>query len=168
MNPQFLIRQADMADWPRLWPILQATFASGDTYPFLPDSTESEILQAWMKAPRATYLASSNDGTILGTYYIKPNQVGLGAHVSNCGYVVSPQARHRGVATALCEHSQQEAIRMGFRAMQFNLVVSTNERAFRLWQHLGFEVVGRLPGAFHHLQLGDIDAFVLYKRLNAI
>jgi ribosomal protein S18 acetylase RimI-like enzyme len=165
MSSSFVIRQASMADWPQLWPILQTTFASGDTYPFLPDSPEDEILQAWMKAPRATYVAESADGTILGTYYIKPNQVGLGAHVCNCGYVVSPKARHRGVATALCEHSQQEAVRMGFRAMQFNLVVSTNERAFRLWQHLGFETVGRLPGAFNHLQLGEVDAYVLYKRL---
>lgn len=168
MSSSFVIRQASMADWPQLWPILQTTFASGDTYPFLPDSPEDEILQAWMKAPRATYVAESADGTILGTYYIKPNQVGLGAHVSNCGYVVSPKARHRGVATALCEHSQQEAVRMGFRAMQFNLVVSTNERAVRLWQHLGFETVGRLPGAFNHLQLGEVDAYVLYKRLKPI
>ena len=165
MTSSFVIRLATPSDWPKLWPILKTTFASGDTYPFLPSSTEQEIQQAWMLNPKATYVAVNTQGDLLGTYYIKPNQVGLGAHVSNCGYVVSPLARHMGVATSLCVHSQEEAIRMGFRAMQFNLVVSTNERAFRLWQHLGFEVVGRLPGAFHHLELGDVDAFVLYKRL---
>ncbi len=152
-------------DWPELWPILQFTFATGDTYPFAPDSSESDIYKAWIETPTATYVACTDDGALLGTFYIKPNQTGLGSHVCNCGYVVAPSASGRGVATRMCEHSQTEAMRLGFRAMQFNLVVSTNERAVRLWKHLGFTQVGVLPGAFNHARLGYVDALVLYKQL---
>jgi ribosomal protein S18 acetylase RimI-like enzyme len=102
---------------------------------------------------------------VIGTYFIKANQPGLGSHVCNCGYVVAPAAQGRGIAAALCEHSQREAVAMGFRAMQFNLVVSTNERAVRLWQRLGFTVVGTLPKAFHHMKLGYVGALVMYKEL---
>ena len=110
-------------------------------------------------------VAVDDDGAILGTYYLKPNHEGGGAHVCNCGYMVAEQARGRGVASQLCEHSQAEARRRGFRAMQFNFVVSTNERAVRLWQSLGFQVVGRLPGAFRHPALGFVDALVMFRGL---
>jgi ribosomal protein S18 acetylase RimI-like enzyme len=104
---------------------------------------------------------------VIGTYKLKPNQPGLGNHVCNCGYVVSPHARGRGIASALCEHSQTEAQTMGYLAMQFNLVVSSNEVAVRLWQKLGFRIIGTLPGAFRHSQLGFVDAYVMYKHLAA-
>lgn len=159
------IRRFEDADWPVVWPILRATFAAGDTYAFAPQSTEAEIRRAWIDAPAATYVACAQDGRLLGTYYIKANQAGLGAHVSNCGYVVASDAQGRGVATAMCEHSQKEALSLGFRAMQFNLVVSTNERAIRLWQKLGYSVIGTLPGAFRHQRLGYVDALVMYKQL---
>lgn len=145
--------------------MLQATFATGDTYAFAPDSSESDIYRAWIELPQATYVAAAGDGAILGTYYLKPNQVGLGNHVCNCGYVVAAAAQGQGIARAMCEHSQTEAIAQGFRAMQFNLVVSTNERAVRLWQGLGFQIVGMLPGAFRHVRLGYVDAFVMFKQL---
>jgi ribosomal protein S18 acetylase RimI-like enzyme len=153
------------SDWPTVWPLLHNTFASGDTYAFAPDSSEADIHKAWIELPLATLVACSKAGEVLGTYYLKANQTGLGAHVSNCGYVVAPQVQGRGIASTLCEHSQQEAVARGFRAMQFNLVVSTNERAVRLWQKLGFAVVGRLPGAFRHQRLGYVDALVMYKQL---
>ena len=102
---------------------------------------------------------------MLGTYYIKPNQPGLGSHVCNCGYVVAADAQGHGIATAMCEHSQHEARAMGFRAMQFNLVVSTNTRAIRLWQRLGYDVVATLPAAFRHARFGYVDALVMYKTL---
>jgi ribosomal protein S18 acetylase RimI-like enzyme len=159
------IRPFRETDWPVIWPILRATFASGDTYAFAPDSSEAEIRRAWVELPAATFVAEAEDGAILGTYYIKPNQPGLGAHVCNCGYVVAPAAQGRGVATAMCEHSQAEARARGFRAMQFNLVVATNERAVRLWQRLGFAIAGTLPGAFNHRRLGFVDAHVMYKEL---
>jgi ribosomal protein S18 acetylase RimI-like enzyme len=152
-------------DWPRLWPILRSTFAAGDTYAFAPESTEDEIFDVWIRAPLATYVATADDGTIVGTYKLQANQPGLGAHVCNCGYVVAPEARGHGIATLMCEHSQSEARRRGFRAMQYNLVVSANVVAVRLWQKLGFQIVGTLPGAFHHRELGYVDAHVMYKQL---
>jgi ribosomal protein S18 acetylase RimI-like enzyme len=145
--------------------MLQATFAAGDTYAFAPDTSETEIFKAWVQAPLATYVACADDGSIAGTYFLKPNQPGLGSHVANCGYVVAPAARGQGLASAMCVHSQQEALAQGFRAMQFNLVVSTNETAVRLWRKLGFRIVGTLPAAFRHAQRGYVDAFVMFKEL---
>jgi ribosomal protein S18 acetylase RimI-like enzyme len=159
------IRRYDEADWPFVWPLLHKTFLAGDTYAFSPDSIEADIYKAWVELPAATFVACSDTGVVLGTYYIKPNQPGLGAHVSNCGYVVAPEAAGQGIASAMCKHSQVEAVAMGYTAMQFNLVAATNERAVRLWQRLGFSVVGTLPGAFQHQQLGFVDAFVMYKKL---
>jgi ribosomal protein S18 acetylase RimI-like enzyme len=159
------IREYQVSDWPATWAILHATFLAGDTYTFPPESTEEEIRRAWVEVPAKTFVACDSDGRILGTYFIKPNQPGLGAHVCNCGYVVAPRARGCGIASLMCEHSQAVAITMGFRAMQFNFVVSSNVRAIRLWEKLGFSVVGRLPGAFHHRELGYIDAMVMFKAL---
>lgn len=153
------------ADWPAVWSILRATNATGDTFGYAPDSTEAEIRKQWVEIPAATYVAAEDDAGIMGTYFIKANQPGLGSHVCNCGYAVAAAARGRGIATAMCEHSQAVAIEMGFRAMQFNLVVSTNERAVRLWQRLGFAIAGTLAGAFRHATLGYVDAYVMYKVL---
>ena len=160
-----LIRRHEAGDWPAVWALLHQTFRDGDTYAFAPDSSEAEIRRVWTELPLATYVACSHDGTLLGTYYLKPNQPGLGSHVCNCGYVVARAAQGQGVATAMCEHSQDEARKLGFRAMQFNLVVATNARAVRLWQRLGFAIVGTLPKAFRHVRLGEVDAHVMYKRL---
>ena len=159
------IRSYVASDWPAVWSILHATIRAGETYTFAPESTEPEIHRAWVEIPTATFVACDLDGGVLGTYFIKPNQPGLGAHVCNCGYVVSSNANGRGIASLMCEHSQREAIVMGFRAMQFNFVVSTNERAVRLWQKLGFSVVGRLPEAFEHPRFGYVDALVMFKQL---
>lgn len=159
------IQEYDERDWADLWPVLRETFEKGDTYAFAPDLSESEARRVWIEAPAATFVARDPAGTLLGTYYIKPNQPELGAHVCNCGYVTAREARGRGVASRLCEHSQSVAVEMGFRAMQFNLVVATNEGAVRLWRKLGFAIVGRLPGAFRHSELGYVDALVMYKTL---
>lgn len=117
-----------------------------------------------MQLPRKTFVAEE-EGKLLGTYYIKTNQQGPGSHVCNCGYMVSSAARGIGIATAMCQHSQVVALELGYHAMQFNFVASTNEGAVRLWQKLGFEIVGRLPGAFKHPNLGNVDALVMYKWL---
>ena len=161
------IRHFRDEDWGQVWPLLRATFASGDTYAFAPDSSEDDVFKAWIQAPLATFVACADDGSLAGTYFLKANQPGLGSHVANCGYVVAPQARGQGVASAMCQHSQQEALARNFRAMQFNLVVSTNDTAVRLWRKLGFEIVGTLPGAFRHARLGYVDAFIMYKALVA-
>ena len=159
------IREYRASDWPQVWPMLEETFRAGDTYTFSPHTTEDEARHLWLEVPARTFVASDPDGVILGTYFIKANQPSLGAHVCNCGYIVTPRAQGGGIAARMCEHSQAEALRMGFRAMQFNFVVATNTRAIRLWERLGFAVVGRLPGAFQHRELGFVDALVMFKQL---
>lgn len=165
MATMFSIRPFQSPDWPSLWPILQSVFATGDTYAFSPTSTEAEIHNTWVTLPQATFVATTAAGTVIGTYILKPNQPGLGSHVCNCGYVVAESARGHGVAAALCEHSQAQARALGYRSMQFNLVVSTNVVAVRLWQKLGFSIVGTLPGAFKHSRMGYVDAYVMHKSL---
>lgn len=160
-----LIREFRDSDWPEVWELLREIFAAGDTYSFSPASPEADIRKIWIDSPAATFVARDADGALLGTYFIRANQPGLGDHVCNCGYVVSPRATGRGIATAMCEHSQTWARGYGFRAMQFNFVVSTNERAVCLWERLGFQIVGRLPGAFRHRTLGYVDALVMFKTL---
>jgi ribosomal protein S18 acetylase RimI-like enzyme len=152
-------------DWPEVWKLLQPVFQSGETFAFSPDISEDVARDAWLTAPRATYVARNGNDVIVGTYFIRPNQPGLGSHVCNCGYVVSETSRGQGVASLMCEHSQAEARRLGFLAMQFNLVVSTNDGAVRLWEKLGFQTVGRLPDAFRHRTRGFVDAFVMFKSL---
>jgi ribosomal protein S18 acetylase RimI-like enzyme len=159
------IREYRASDWPGVWAILRDMIRAGETYTFSPQSTEEEIRKAWIEVPARAYVACDTDDRILGTYFIKANQPGLGSHVCNCGYVVSAEAQGQGVAARMCEHSQAEAIAMGFRAMQFNFVVATNTRAIALWERLGFSVVGRLPGVFNHQKLGYVDALVMFKRL---
>jgi ribosomal protein S18 acetylase RimI-like enzyme len=159
------IRRYQPDDWNVLWPLLQTTFASGDTYSFAPDSSEEEIRKVWTELPLATYVACADDGKVVGTYFLKANQPGLGSHVSNCGYVVAADARGQGIASMMCEHSQTQALLSGFRAMQFNFVVSTNEGAVRLWKKLGYSIAGTLPGAFRHKLLGYVDAHVMFKQL---
>jgi ribosomal protein S18 acetylase RimI-like enzyme len=159
------IRPFEASDWPSLWPILHAIFSKGDTYTYPPGSSEDEIFAAWTKIPGATFVACDESGQILGSYFIKPNQPGNASHVCNCGYVVSEIARGKGVASLMCEHSQSTAVNLGFLAMQFNFVVSTNSGAVRLWQKLGYDIVGTLPRAFRHPRAGLVDAFVMYKWL---
>ena len=160
------LRLISEKDWDSVWEIMAPVFRAGETYAFSPDITESEAHTIWVETPTATYVAVDDDDTILGTYYIKPNQPALGSHVCNCGYIVAKEARGKGVASIMCEHSQQEAVSRGFRSMQYNLVVCTNERAIRLWKTHGFEVIGRLPAAFQHQKLGLVDALLMYKRLS--
>jgi ribosomal protein S18 acetylase RimI-like enzyme len=145
--------------------LLHGTFNAGDTYAYAPESTEAEIHKVWIETPTATYVAAADDGSLLGTYKLQTNQPGLGSHVSNCGYVVAPSARGQGIASSMCEHSQAEAVRRGFKAMQFNLVVATNAVAVGLWKKHGFSIVGTLPGAFQHKVLGYVDAYVMFKTL---
>jgi len=158
------IREAKESDFDRIWPIFSEIAATGETYGYRRDTTKEEAFHLWMEYPRKTYVAEE-DGEILGTYYLKTNHEGPGAHVCNCGYMVSPAARGKGLATLMCEHSQQEALNLGYKAMQYNFVASSNEGAVRLWHRLGFETVGTLPRAFDHPVKGLVDALVMYKWL---
>lgn len=159
------IRQMTDADWPEVWAMMQPVIRAGETYPYARDMTAAGAHKMWLDIPEASYVAADELGKLLGTYYIKPNQPTLGAHVANCGYIVAENARGRGVASRMCEHSQAEALRLGYRAMQYNLVVKTNEASVYLWKKMGFTIVGTLPGAFHHPAHGYVDAFILYKEL---
>lgn len=158
------IRKADSGDADAIAGIIMPTIRDGTTYALNQGMSEAEALAYWTGADKTTFVAEE-DGTIVGTYYIRTNQSGGGAHVCNCGYMTSAAANGRGIARRMCEHSLQHARSLGYRAMQFNFVVSTNERAVRLWQSLGFEIVGRLPGAFKHPAHGYVDALVMYQPL---
>ncbi|GGB54931.1 N-acetyltransferase [Oceanisphaera marina] len=158
------IREATEADWDSIWPIFHEIVLAGETYAYETNTTKEQAENIWLGAPRKTFVFEE-DGNILGTYYLKTNQSGPGSHVCNCGYMVSSLARGKGLATTMCEHSQKVAVELGYKAMQFNFVASSNEGAVRLWSKLGFDTVGRLPNAFNHPNLGYVDALVMFKWL---
>lgn len=158
------IRPMTAEDFERFWPTFQAVIQAQETYAYDPDLTPEQAVHLWQEYPLHTLIAEE-DGVLLGSYYLKANAAGPGSHVCNCGYMVTPAARGRGVARLMCEHSQRLALDSGFSAMQFNSVVATNEVAVALWQKLGFEVVGRLPRAYRHAKLGVVDCLVMYKWL---
>ncbi len=158
------IRGATNKDWDQIWNIFNEIVSIGDTYAYAPDTPKNDALKIWIQDPRNTFIIEEND-KILGTYYIKTNQAGPGSHVCNCGYMVTLEARGKGLATTMCKHSQKIAIDLGYKAMQFNFVASTNEGAIRLWNKLGFDIVGCLPKAFNHPGKGLVDALVMYKWL---
>lgn len=147
-----------------MWAIIKPVIPAGETYTLDRDMTEQEALAYWCGSDKETFVAEG-DGEILGTYYMRPNQAGGGKHVCNCGYMTAVQATGRGIARQMCLHSLEQAKARGYRAMQFNFVVSTNERAVRLWEALGFAVVGRLPLAFYHPIHGYVDALVMFQPL---
>ncbi len=157
-----LIRPCEPADRAALWRILEPTIRQGETYALDPDWSEADALAYWTGADRETFVVQA-DGRLLGTYYLRANQAGGGAHVANCGYMTAAGCEGRGVARAMCAHSLERARVRGYSAMQFNFVVSSNERALRLWLSFGFSVVGRLPRAFRHPRLGLIDVLVMSK-----
>ena len=158
------IREATDKDFDEIWPIFHEIVSAGETYAYPRDTTKEQAINIWLKTPRKTYIFEEN-GNILGTYYLKTNQAGPGSHVCNCGYMVSSKARGRGLATSMCEHSKEAAKELGYKAIQFNFVASSNQGAVRLWTKLGFETVGRLPKAFNHPAKGYVDALVMYKWL---
>ena len=159
-----LIRPATDRDKNAIWAIIEPIIRAGETYTLPRDMDKASALAYWFSADREVFAAGEN-GEIVGTYFLQPNQQGGGGHVANCGYMTAATATGRGVGRAMCEHSLDRARERGFRAMQFNFVISTNERAVRLWQSFGFEIVGRLPGAFHHPTHGYVDAYIMYRSL---
>ena len=158
------IRPATDADDDAIWAILEPTFRAGETYPIPRDISRVDALAYWQAPSHAVFVAVEN-GTVVGTYYLRANNRGGGAHVANCGYMTAPAATGRGVARTMCAHSLDEARRRGFKAMQFNFVIASNARAVRLWQSCGFAIVGTLPEAFDHPRLGLVDAYVMYRAL---
>ena len=159
------IRPFEPADWSAVRALLEPVFRAGETFPHDPAISEAEAQQAWVEHSQAVMVAVDPAGDVVGTYYLRPVSLALGTHVANAGYVVAKHRRRQGIGSRLCQHSLQAARRLGFRAMQFNLVVSTNTAGLRCWQRNGFEVVGTLAGAFCHRQLGYVDALVMFQGL---
>lgn len=159
-----LIQPALEEDFPAIWEIFRLIIASGDTVSFPPETTYEQAKEDWMSKKIHTYKAIS-DGVIVGTYILKANFPGLGSHVANAGYMVHPQWQGKGIGSQMVQHSLDEAKRLGFKAMQFNLVVATNTRAVKLYERFGFKIVGTLPKVFNHLQLGYVDAYVMHRFL---
>lgn len=158
------VRPAEDADRTIIWRILEPAFRAGETYPVPRDIGQDEALAYWFTPGHEVFVAEAQDG-IVGTYYLRANNRGGGGHVANCGYIVAQDAMGRGVARTMCAHSLERARERGFRAMQFNFVISTNSRAVMLWQRCGFEICGMLPNAFDHPVHGMVDALVMYQRL---
>jgi L-amino acid N-acyltransferase YncA len=160
------IRPATKADDNAIWEMFHEIISAGDVFAFDPKMSRDEGLTFWCGRGKHTYVAEQ-DGRVLGSYYLTRNQGGGGAHVANAGYMVSSSARGQHLGRTMCEHSLGEARRLGFRAMQFNFVVSTNESAIHLWREFGFKIVGTLPGAFRHPEKGDVDVYVMFRSLTS-
>ena len=156
------IRDATDADLDAIWEIFREVIVSGETYPLDPNTSRLDALAYWYQREAHVYVAE-NDGEIVGSYTLHANQSGGGEHVANAGFIVAASGRGQGIGRAMGEHCLKEARRLGFRAMQFNFVISTNESAVKLWQDLGMKIVGTLPGAFRHPKHGCVDVYVMYQ-----
>jgi ribosomal protein S18 acetylase RimI-like enzyme len=159
-----ILREAARSDFDAVWSILEPIIRAGETYTLDQEMGRDAALAYWFSEAHEVFVAEE-DGAVLGTYYLRANQKGGGSHVANCGYMTASTAMGKGVARTMCEHSLERARSRGFKAMQFNFVVESNERAVRLWQSYGFTILCRLPKAFLHPQLGYVDAFVMFREL---
>ena len=162
------IRKADeVKDYDAIWEIFSAVIKTGDTYVFDPTTPKSSLRNYWFAEYMDTFVAVDEQGEILGTYIIKPNQLDLGNHIANCSYLVNPSFHGKGTGKLLCEHSIRFAKEKGYLGIQFNIVISTNTAAVRLWQKFGFEIIGTTPKGFRHQELGFVDTFIMFKNLQA-
>jgi L-amino acid N-acyltransferase YncA len=159
-----IIRKATEKDFESIWEIFQLVIQTGDTYVFNPDTPKTDLTKHWFATYMHTYVVEDHD-RVCGTYILKPNQIDLGSHVANASYMVHPDFRRKGFGEAMCKNSIEEARRLGFKAIQFNMIVSTNEPAIALWRKMGFEIIGTIPGGFRHLSKGFVDAYIMFKKL---
>lgn len=167
------IRKATDADRPAVWKIIKSVIAGGDTYVFDPETPEDEMIAYWFSPEKHVYVAVSvppasggdQPDEILGTYWLKPNQPGLGDHVANGAYMVSTDAAGKGVGKQMALHSIEEARSLGFRSVQFNFVVKSNTVAVNLWKRVGFEIIGEIPDAFRHSKNGLTNAYIMHRKL---
>ena len=158
------IRMATEADHDQVWKIFKAVIKTGDTYVFDPQTPQADLEKLWFTASMTTFVAEV-ENRILGTYMIKPNQIDLGSHIANCGYMVNPKAHGQGIGGKLCTHSIAYAKECGYLGIQFNIVVSTNTRAVKLWEKFGFRIIGTTPKGFRHATLGLVDTYIMFKEL---
>lgn len=158
------IRRAVEEDKLQVWEIIRKVISTGDTYVYKQDSSKEKMLDYWFANDKKTYVALYENG-IIGTFYLKDNQPDLGSHIANAGYMVAPEAKGRGVGKTMAEYSLHEAKRLSYEGMQFNFVVKSNEVAVKLWQSLGFEIIGEIPEAFKHAENGLTNAYIMYRKL---
>lgn len=159
-----IIRLANQTDHEAVWHIISNVISTGNTYVFAPDSSKEKMLNYWFAEDKRTYVAEENS-EILGTFYLKENQMDLGSHIVNAGYMVSQNARGKGIGEQMATFSMDEARRLGYRGMQYNLVVCTNEKAVKLWLKLGFKIIGEIPEAYKHSSLGYVNGYIMYQKL---
>ncbi len=158
------ISEISKSDFKLFWPTFKKVVVDQETYAFDPEIDFETAYDLWCLSPQKAYAIKEN-GLMLGSYYIRPNASGPSSHIANCGYMVSSESRGKGIARKLCLHSQQIAQELGYSAMQFNSVVSSNEIAVKLWIKLGYEIIGTIPNAYKHKKLGFVDSFIMYKQL---
>lgn len=158
------IRKAIKSDFDKVWEIFLKVIETGDTYVFNPDTPKNDLEKHWFSNYMETYVIEES-GVVLGTYIIKPNQIDLGNHIANCSYMVNPNSHGKGIGKKLCEHSIEIAKKNNFEGIQFNIVVSTNKGAVKLWEKFGFEIIGTTPKGFRHSELGLVDTYIMFKDL---
>lgn len=158
------IRSAASSDLAGIWMILEPVIRAGGTYVFAQDSSKDKMLTYWLGNDKKTYVAEY-EGRLVGTFYIKSNQPDFGDHICNAGFVVNPDFSGKGIGRAMGVFALREARRLGYLGMQFNFVIKSNDRAVRLWESLGFEILGEIPDAYRHPSLGLVPALIMYQAL---
>ncbi|MTI20935.1 GNAT family N-acetyltransferase [Fulvivirga sp. RKSG066] len=158
------ISKPNPSDHEAIWEIIKVVIATGDTYVFNPESSKEDMLSYWCGKNKHCHVAKLGQ-KVVATFIIKDNQPGLGSHIANASYMVHPDFRGRGIGHKICKASLDIARDLGYEAMQFNIVVKSNTAGVNLWQKLGFSIVGEIPNAFKHVQLGLVNAYVMYRSL---
>lgn len=158
------VRKATLRDYDSVWSIFSSVIKTGDTYVFDPETPVEDLQKLWFADHMATFVIEE-EGVVLGTYIIKPNQPDLGSHIANASYMIHPDAQGKGIGKLLCQHSIDFAKSAGYHAIQFNIVVSSNDAAVALWEKFGFEIIGTTPDGFRHQTLGLVDTHIMYKKL---
>ena len=159
-----VIRKIIPEDFDSIWIILKEVISKGDSFTFDPDTPKESMMNYWLGKDKHVYVSIDNEN-IVGSFIIKDNQPGLGSHIANAAYIVSERASGKGVGKTMGAFSIQEAKRLGYKAMQFNIVVKSNTRAVNLWQSLGFNIIGEIPDAFNHKENGLTNAYIMYRKL---
>lgn len=164
INMNLLVRPITTNDHDMLWKIIEAVIKGGETYVFDPDSSREKMLTYWLAPEKKVYVVEM-EGEIVGTFTIKPNMADRGSHIANASYMVNPSHSGKGIGEFMGKYSLHEAKRLGYLAMQFNIVIKSNERAVNLWKKIGFKIIGEVPKAFRHPRLGFTNAYIMYREL---
>lgn len=164
MSNDFTVRLIENSDHDRLWEIIEAVIRGGETYVFNPDSSREKMLAYWLAPEKKSYVVEQGS-EIVGTFTLRPNMPDRGSHIANASYMVHPKHSGKGIGEFMGRYSIEEAMRLGYEAMQFNIVIKSNGPAVNLWKKIGFRIIGEIPNAFKHPKLGPTNAYVMYREL---